>query len=304
VSNFALNILKETNHQRAVAKMANLANSYHRFSGEIRYDDMIIVPMTITPEMAEKFLSINTNNRRLRNAIVERYSRELTANHWHFKPLAICFRPDGSLGNGQHSLWAVVLSGKPADFLVSFNTPDHVIAVMDIGVNRSLSDMAKFYDSAIDTRRGAVARVMKWGPADSSSHSFHETFAAYIEFQAGIDFVCEHHGSRQRGFIAPACAVAARAYYPHGPEKIGRFLEVIHTGQTQSEREIAAFKLRDFLGKAKVGVSSNVRSEVYAKAQTAMKNFLIGNIIERLQPTEYEHFPVAGAWDGIEVAPR
>lgn len=69
--------------------------------------------VTITPELAEGLLAMNTENRRLRPSHVAYLARAIERGEWQMPPDAIMVSDSGKLLNGQHRLTAVVRSGKP-----------------------------------------------------------------------------------------------------------------------------------------------------------------------------------------------
>ena len=65
---------------------------------------------TITPEIAQVWLEKNTNNRTIRQMVVDRYADEMCSGAWKLNAETIKFSRDGTLLDGQHRLWAVVES--------------------------------------------------------------------------------------------------------------------------------------------------------------------------------------------------
>lgn len=73
---------------------------------------------TITPQMAEQLLLLNAlgANRKAVWAAIVYYALQMLAGDWPATGQPLIFKSDGSLGDGQHRLWACYLSG------VSFKT--------------------------------------------------------------------------------------------------------------------------------------------------------------------------------------
>src|SRR5438105_14027323 len=73
-----------------------------------------VVLETITPEIATRYLELNKKNYRpLNKKLVVRYARAMHEDRWVPRhPQGIAFDWNGNLGDGQHRLAAIVLSGK------------------------------------------------------------------------------------------------------------------------------------------------------------------------------------------------
>jgi hypothetical protein len=247
----------------------------------------------VTPAIAKRWLTVNHSNRRIRQNVVSQYARDMAAGVWVAKPIAVCFTPDGYLGNGQHTLSAIVLSGVAQSLLVCRNTPLASIAVMDRGIVRTIADVSNFIGVDMGGRASAVARLMVFGPTDgngSASRSFSELFDAYQFHQESIDFAV---GLSQKsvGFSSSSIAVMARAAYTRDRQQIARFATIIKTGVANGPHESAAIRFRDFCISLR-GAGSAARYEVYQKAQSSLDNFLRGVPMSKLYGTTQELFPI------------
>lgn len=262
---------------------------------ELAYGPMILKVVFVPPELARQWLTLNDNNRTLRTRFVQQYVRDMKEQRFHRVPVAICFDQAGLLSNGQHRLWAVVESGIGQEFLVAWNVPRESIAAQDLGLKRTLSDVASLFDTDIDSRRGAVARTMVFGPSDLMPRGFEELLAAYQDHRTVIDQACAVVPSRVAGINSMTLAVAARAWYSQDPEKIARFLKILQNGITDGPHESAAIRLREFCRGSAAGSSSRaMRLQVYWKAEAALKHFLMGGEITKVYGVSEEQFPVPG----------
>ena len=66
--------------------------------------------MTITPQIAQEWATLNTRNRPVRYAKVAQFARDMKAGRWHMTGDPIQFGISGRLLNGQHRLWACIMS--------------------------------------------------------------------------------------------------------------------------------------------------------------------------------------------------
>lgn len=81
----------------------------------------------ITPAMAQQWLSQNnTQNRRMYEAKANQYALDMKRGHWIFTHQGICFDEDNVLIDGQHRLYAIVLSGATIKMLVTKGMPKEV----------------------------------------------------------------------------------------------------------------------------------------------------------------------------------
>lgn len=257
----------------------------------IFYGSMKITVESVTPEVAKRWLSENTNNRRLRATIVTQYARDMSAGDWLHKPVAICFDESGRLGNGQHTLSAIVLSGKAQTLLVARGVTRQSIAVMDLGVRRTISDVACFLGADMSGKKASVAKVMEWGPTGNTPRSFDEVFSVYQKFQPAIDFVCDR-APNSVGFSACVLAVCARAWFTCDHDKLHRFLELLKTGIPSGDHESAAIRLRDYARSLRNASGSTVRLETYQKTESALSWFLKGKPMGKVYGSSTELFKI------------
>ena len=94
--------------------------------------------LTVTPAHAEKWLEMNTDNRRIRPSHVRHLAKQMELGRWMLSPEPIVFSPQRLL-DGQHRLSAVLMSGCTIEASVAQN--EDVFRVLDQGVNRNNSDL-------------------------------------------------------------------------------------------------------------------------------------------------------------------
>jgi hypothetical protein len=92
----------------------------------------------VTPEQAEKWLTRNEGNRKLREARAAGLSRAILAGKWSLTHQAIAFSKRGRLLDGQHRLRAIVLARQPVEVVVAYDVPDEAFAYMDAGLPRQM----------------------------------------------------------------------------------------------------------------------------------------------------------------------
>lgn len=96
--------------------------------------------LTVTPAHAEKWLEMNTGNRRIRPSHVRHLAKQMEMGRWMLSPEPIVFSPQRLL-DGQHRLSAVLMSGCTIEASVALVQNEDVFRVLDQGVNRNNTDL-------------------------------------------------------------------------------------------------------------------------------------------------------------------
>ena len=118
----------------------------------------------VTPAMAERWLSANTNNRTPRLGRVAKYREDMEFGRWQFAGDPIRFDINGTLLDGQHRLMALAeaqVEGIP--FLVIRGLPVESQGVMDQGAKRTAGDqLAMFGTKNASNVAAAVKQYIIW----------------------------------------------------------------------------------------------------------------------------------------------
>lgn len=114
----------------------------------------------ITPKMASKMLEGNTQNRNLRQRIVNSYARDMATGRWADQGDPIRLNGDGTLLDGQHRLHAIVASGTTQQMVVVRGVDKKAILTMDTGARRTFADVLRLHGHKNVTTLAAVARMM------------------------------------------------------------------------------------------------------------------------------------------------
>lgn len=123
---------------------------------------MKITEELITPEMAEQYLTKNTNNfRKLNFNKVKLYASDMRNGRWEYNGDPIRFNNEGILIDGQHRLNAIVMSHTSVKCVVERGVESNII---DIGFIRTSQDIgkAKGLEAAVcnPTSSGAVRIII------------------------------------------------------------------------------------------------------------------------------------------------
>lgn len=250
----------------------------------MKYGNMILSVETVSPNLAKSWLEKNETNRNLRKKSVSQYASDMISKNWVEKPVAICFNQDGKLANGQHTLNAIIQSGKEQSLLIAKNVPTQSIAMMDIGVKRTITDIGKMVGNEINSRVTALTSILIGGVTNpNTNYSFHQHLDCYQKYQDEIDFVLSKT-NKSKGFPATLLSVCVKLI-SGGVDKnsIERFLEIIKTGEMTYQYDKSAIKLRDFLLTSHLGGNA-AREDAFKKVQYALDNYLNKKPINRLLP--------------------
>lgn len=97
----------------------------------------------ITPELAESLLEQNTNNRKLKERMVQSFMHDMKAGKWDPDASDIKFARTGELIDGQHRLRACIEAGVPFPTLVRTCVNKDARQRVDTGTRRSAADAIK-----------------------------------------------------------------------------------------------------------------------------------------------------------------
>jgi hypothetical protein len=105
---------------------------------------------TITPEYASTLLASNINNRRLRDAKIKQYARDMANGAWVLTHQGIAIYQDGTIADGQHRLEACVRADASFVSQITYDLPRkagppgrgalEVRDAIDVGAPRGLGD--------------------------------------------------------------------------------------------------------------------------------------------------------------------
>jgi hypothetical protein len=256
------------------------------------------VIIEVGPDMAARWLDGNTHNRPIRQSVVDRFARDMMAGRWRLTHQGIAFDSDGVLIDGQHRLWAIVISAVTVRTRVFFNEPLENMKAVDIGLVRSNFDVLHLAGDAGDMTTGHLATLRAMLAGDSL-HSPRFTVGEEADLLAkhavAVNFAMEHLGVCRYKGVASATirGVIARAYYSAEHAKLMHFCDVLKTGCSPDEEDAPIMLLWQFLvSNAAAGKAQAVRRIRYAKAERALMAYLRGERISQLRAIGDEIFPL------------
>ena len=115
----------------------------------------------ITPEMADKLLTHNRNNRPISDQHVRRITEQILAGKWKMNGDTIKISDTKNVLDGQHRLWAIVYAKMPVESLVVEGIPEDSFDTMDtIRRGRTGADVIALQGASIG--RGTIAGAIMW----------------------------------------------------------------------------------------------------------------------------------------------
>lgn len=259
---------------------------------------MLIELEIVTPAKAEKWLNSNTNNRKLRPGVAERYAADMLTGLWTTCPTPISFYEDGSVADGQHRLFAIVESGCSIKFPIARGLKRTDGLNIDTGLGRSLVDNAHISgkDKSLSTEMISVARAIQDGepPNGTRTRSNASRLELVQTHRECIDWVIAKgpRGKLVRNSLI--LGAMARAYRTEpNTERLARFAVVLSTGFYDSKDETAAIALRTYLLQrgATASISANWR-DTFLKTQHAIWMFMRGRSMTVTKTIGTEDYPL------------
>lgn len=116
---------------------------------------------TVTPALAEEYLTHNSRNRKILAAHVDAIARDIRAGNWMMNAQPICFSRTGRLLNGQHRLSAVLQARESIEVPVMRGLPDEAYATYDLHAKKG-PQLGTAFEQFGDRALIAAAAVLLW----------------------------------------------------------------------------------------------------------------------------------------------
>lgn len=241
----------------------------------------------VTPKLAEAWLQTNENNRNLDQKKVDQYARDMQAGRWRQTNQGVGFGKDGKLYDGQHRLWAIVLSGCTIRMLVVSGMDEDARPAIDTGKPRRVHDQLRMF-GGVDRAR----EITSWANATARIVYGSSSSLSYDDVQGWLDANAEHvawglnavpRTGRKTFGSAPIMAALVLAHRRH-PQMVDDFARAVFGGEGLSSGQ-PAHTLREYLihqthGKAGDKGESRV---VACKVLRAAQLHVLGKATEKLQ---------------------
>jgi hypothetical protein len=256
----------------------------------------------VTPEIAEKWLRKNNNNRAIRTSAVNRFAQDMIRGDWTLSHQGIAFDKKGNLLDGQHRLRALIAAfnmglSQPVKMNVSYDVPPEAIINMDTNLTRTLVDVAHFSGHHIQTRHAGIARVMQTRGETINIPVSRLDRLEFLKRHADlIEKACNMLPSgndklRRQLVRAPVVAAFARALSVYDEKRMEKFANVLLSGMPKTDIDEVVILLRNALLKV-VGSGFKAGREQYMKTERALKHYFEGTCPEKLFEATEELFPM------------
>lgn len=249
---------------------------------------MEILRMTVTPEMAGKWLENNPANRNQRRFAIDAMARDMAAGRWQFNGDAIRMNCDGSLIDGQHRLSACVKANVPFDTIVITGLPNDARATIDGGMKRSHADrlaMRGFVSSAALSSAAKIIGALANG-ITNKSYTDQELDLIIARHPGLVDSVRKSYSvAKTVGRVSNYAALHYIGVATKNEVLADAFIRVLHDG-VPAWTDDPARALRERIMRAgmtgeKLGKLDQLRLSV-----TAWNAFQVGRSLKVIRPTE------------------
>jgi len=217
---------------------------------------MEMAKINVTPSIAKEWLdTVNTSNRNISMASVNKYARDMTAGSWReTHQNVIAFYADGTLADGQHRLSAVILSGQPVKMFVATGLNRKDGSTIDQGRTRSVADALKIggmvkADSYVTYGVAIVKMIRAAETATYLTLTIKETAEMVNQMNNGIQYSCASLTAINGGGLKNAVvrAAVATAYYFVDRAKLDRFCRILVSGMPEGPGDEVVIRLRNSL---------------------------------------------------------
>jgi len=261
-------------------------------------NDPYSVVLDVTPELAATWLSeCNTHNRKLVDAHVDRLARDMKAGRWRLTHQGIAFSTNRVLLDGQHRLWAVILSETTVRMRVFFNEPAESLHAIDVVQGRSNDQIITLAGGLgiVGRMEMATLRAMVVGFGSYVRMTPGEEAELFALHREAVEFAHEILPTARLRGVATAVTrgVLARAYYSADAGKLRHFADVLQSGMATGANDQPITLLFKFL--IEMAHGRRGRPEVrerYGKTERALQAYLAGEQLGKLYAATTELFPL------------
>jgi len=192
---------------------------------------LVFTEELVTPQQAAHWLKYNNpSNRPISKDTVARYARDMTRGAYKVTHQAIAFDWDGNLGNGQHRLSAIVMSGKPQTMIISRGENPANFPYFDRTKVRGAADTLSLMRIPNATVTSAAVRVLaslRQGKIDSQRRMEpDEILSFYTLNQAHLAPFCATKTQKLPAAVSGTLAFTHMTY----PAESLAFFECVKTG--------------------------------------------------------------------------
>jgi hypothetical protein len=268
----------------------NRARLFHKNMNPLRKHPYIrktysCLAATISPEKAEELLGSNTCNRPEIKNHTQELCEKMSAGKYVPMVADISFDTNGTLINGQHTLFAIRLCGKPQLICVKMGFDPKDIAVIDsgkprsVGVRYALRNGRSLKQCRGDIQQSSylcsVGRVMMISESGFGTGKINDDdlFEFVSKHEQIIQQVCPIRKDKRKGFKRSGFRAACADFFRKDPAEAKRFYDLVTSPDGTSIRDGAILKMRDYLESADSYGGEKRQVEDYQKTVFCIHKF-------------------------------
>lgn len=254
--------------------------------------------VTVTPDLAQRFLTANKTNRAINQDRVTSYANDMRAGKWRLNNQGIGFGQDGVLYDGQHRLHAVIQAGVAVDMLLVMGLPTEARTTVDKNRPRSIADDLRMHYGETNAPHLVSSAKMLYAILNRREGflSFDTTRDLIKEYREGLDFALL--ATKDGGKIfnkAPINGALALAYKAN-PERVREFANRFVSGLGLLEDSPIALA-RNYFIRIHSGLrNASTRRDASVKLLRCVQAFLQGEVLLRTNANEESVEFFAQAW--------
>lgn len=215
-------------------------------------DQVKINRRMITPEMAKKYLKLNSSNRKMSQAHVTRLANSIKNGEWKFCGESIKISVNNKLLDGQHRLAAIIEADKAIELVVVEGLPEETFHVIDTSKKaRSTADVLHISgEKNTNVLAAAVTLVGAYEKYDDlTNRSYRPSIKDTEDVLARHPKIRDYSNPRSNLYrlTGPGIAVALSYLFSLSDKKVSeQFIERLATG-VGLEKNNPILQLRDIL---------------------------------------------------------
>lgn len=196
---------------------------------------------SVTPALAEKILTDSKDqvkNRNVADCHVEWLSEQMKSGRWRTNGEPIIIDDEGFLLDGQHRLYAVVMSGSAIETVVTRGVERSTFATIDTGAGRTSGNVMSM---AGEANYNTLAAVLGWIHRYEGGKMLANPKAAGFTSAIGLALLKKHPTVRED--VTWACTVAhSNVFLRKAPGSVMAFLKFMF-GQYKPNKAVEFFEL-------------------------------------------------------------
>lgn len=241
--------------------------------------------MTVTPEIARRWLKRNIGNRHMRPESVESYRRDAEDGNWLLNGETLVFDVAGVVANGQHRMMGLAEARPGTKVQILVVTGVTQTKIYDVPVRRTATDILK-----LSNTNAAICRALAMLESGDIVFAYSKKFSiSEVEevWKRANETIQLFPRTAALPISAPMLAAFAYAY-PIEPEAVQRLFEKIRDGEGLRKND-PAYTFRNWLVKNPLASRASLDERAYAMLNVISAE-LRGDTISSIHRTPMGYF--------------